>query len=80
MSVICQWAKLVLRLAALKPKKFFSIKIHIRDELESEDYKLTRFPFARFDDMIASVCNLRWKEQLAVKLADDFSAKGRRAS
>lgn len=39
-----------MRLAALKPKKFFSIKIHIRDELESEDYKLTRFPFARFDD------------------------------
>ena len=31
--------------AAPKLKNFFSIKIPIWDELESDDYKLTRFPF-----------------------------------
>ena len=32
-------------MAALKLKTFFSIKIPIWDELESDDYKLPRFPF-----------------------------------
>ena len=54
--------------AALKLKRSFSIKTLI------DEYKLTRFSFKRLDD--DSLCyNVLGKEQLAVKLIDDFSVK-----
>ena len=62
--------------AAPKLKNFFSIKIPIWDELESDDYKLTRFPFGLADPTTATIAFAfaisEKKEQLAVKLPDDF--------
>ena len=58
--------------AAPKLKNFFSIKIPIWDELESDDYKLTRFGRPDNRDDSFCLCNLWEKEQLAVKLPDDF--------
>ena len=56
--------------AALKPKKFFSIKIPIWDYLESDYYKLTRFPLGLRGSTAATTAsafsiseesrNLRW--------------------
>ena len=46
---------------------------------KSDDFQLTRFPFDRLDDDSLCLCNLRGKEQLSVKLTDDFSAKNYRA-
>ena len=65
----------MLHHAALKLKKFFSIKLPFWAKLESDDHELTRFPF---DSLCFS--NLWWKEQLVVKMPDDFSAKNNRAS
>ena len=42
---------------------------------ESDDYHFIRFPFDRLDDDSLCLCNLWEKQQLAVKLTDDFSAK-----
>ena len=65
--------------AALKLKKFLSIKIPIWDLFESDDYKLTRFPFDRLDDDSLCLYNLWGKEQLAVKPPNNFSATNHRA-
>ena len=64
----------MLHQAALKLKEFFSTKIPFRDELESDDSKLTRFPF---DSLWFS--NLWGKEQLVIQMPDDFSVKNNRA-
>ena len=42
---------------------------------ESDDCKLTRFPSDRLDDDSLCLCNVWEKEQLAIKLLDDFSVK-----
>ena len=72
-SVIGHWAKWVIWHAAPKLKKFFSTKIPIWGKLESDDYKLTRFPFDWLDDDNLCLCNLLGKEQLGVKLPDTSS-------
>ena len=63
--------------AALNWKIF---KISLWDSLESDYHKLSRFPFNRLYDDSLCLCTLWEKEQLAVKLPDDFSAKYHRAS
>ena len=65
--------------SALRLKKLFSVKIPIWDLHEADDYKLTRFPFDGLDDDSLCLCNLWRKEQLGVKLLDDFSAKNHQA-
>ena len=54
--------------------------ISIWDKVDSDDYRLTCFPFDRPDSDSLCLCNLYGKEQLAVKLSDDFSAKNHCAS
>ena len=46
---------------------------------ESDDYQFIRFPFDRVDDDSLCLCNLWEKQQLAVKLTNDFSAKNDRS-
>ena len=55
--------------AALKLKRSFFIKTLL------DEYKLTRFSFKRLDDDSLCLYNVWGKEQLAVKLIDDFSVK-----
>ena len=48
-----------------KLASFPLLKSPIWDKLESDDYKLTRFPFDRLDDDSLCLCKLWGKEQLA---------------
>ena len=50
-------------------------KISLWDSLESDYHKLSRFLFNRLYDDSLCLCTLWGKEQLAVKLPDDFSAR-----
>ena len=65
----------MLHHAALRLKKFTLTKIPFQDDPESDDNKLTRFPF---DSLCFS--NLWGKEQLVIQMPDDFSAKNNRGT
>ena len=66
--------------AALKLKTFFFIKNPLEINLNQITIKSLVFRLTGSTTIASAFCTLWGKEQLAVKLPDDFSAKNHRAS